>query len=54
MRPRDKVKLLDGLLKQCPDPPDDFHWANKDAVEAFEQAFREWKEEVRRGTNGTT
>jgi len=29
-------------LRQCPDLPDDFHWANRDAVEAFEQAFRRW------------
>ena len=29
-------------LRQCPDLPDDFHWANQDAVEAFEQAFRRW------------
>ncbi len=30
------------LLVECPVLPDDFEWGNKDAIEAFEQPFREW------------
>ena len=40
------MKTAKNLLITCPDLPDDFNPHNPDAIEAFAEAFREWKQEA--------